>query len=193
VVSPSSLTADAHSVVADQDDRCREASSRDMLFRDAESKGNTADHLSRPARSLANCTTRCVRSLANCRAREPRSLANCDNHEARGLANCLVRCARSLANCRRRDSREVIEPTAQVSIVAGQRSRVPRSANLPRATSRPISLTTLSYAAHTCGRGRRPRGNRNSARGCRHERHVRLSRREFADAGIVVGWSVRRR
>jgi hypothetical protein len=144
-----------------------------MLFRDAESKGNTADHLSRPARSLANCTTRCVRSLANCRAREPRSLANCDNHEARGLANCLVRCARSLANCRRRDSREVIEPTAQVSIVAGQRSRVPRSANLPRATSRPISLTTLSYAAHTCGRGRRPRGNRNSARGCRHERYVR--------------------
>jgi hypothetical protein len=34
----------------------------------------------------------------------------------------------------------------------------------------------LSYAAHTCGRGRRPRGNHNSARGCRHERYVRPGR-----------------
>jgi hypothetical protein len=141
VVSPSSLTADAHSGVADQNDRCREASSRDMSFRDAESKGNTADHRSRPARSLANCTMLRVRSLANWRAREARSLANCDEHQARGLANCLARCARSLANCRRRDLRNVIEPTAQVSIVAGYRSRVPHSANLLRATPRPISLT----------------------------------------------------
>jgi hypothetical protein len=47
--------------------------------------------------------------------------------------------------------RKVIEPTAQVSVVAGHRSRVPHSANLLRATPRPISLTTLSYAAHTCG------------------------------------------
>ena len=113
MVSPSSLAADAHSVVADQNDRCREALSRDMLFRDAESKGNAADHRSRPARRLANHTTRRVRSLANCRAREPRSLANCDEHQARGLANCHLR-----------DSRKVIEPAAQVSIVAGQRSRV---------------------------------------------------------------------
>jgi hypothetical protein len=121
-VNPSSLTAEAHSGVADQDDRCREASSRDMSFRDAESKGNTADHRSRPARSLANCTMLRVRSLANCRARESRSLAHCNNHEARGLANCLARCARSLANCRRRDLRNVIEPTAQILAVAGQRS-----------------------------------------------------------------------
>ncbi len=124
MVNPSSLTADAHSVVADQDDRCREASSRDMLFRDAESKGNTADHRSRPARSLANCTMRRVRSLANCRARESRSLANCDKDQARVLANCLVRRARSLANRRRRDLRNVIERTAQILAVAGQRSRV---------------------------------------------------------------------
>ncbi len=114
MVSPSSLAADAHSVVADQNDRCREALSRDMSFRDAEAKGNAADHRSRPARSLGNHTMRRVRSLANRRARESRSLANCDNHEARGLANCLVRCARSLANCRRRDLRNVIEPTAQI-------------------------------------------------------------------------------
>jgi hypothetical protein len=124
VVSPSSLTADAHSVVADQNDRCREALSRDMSFGEAESKGNAADHRSRPARSLADCTMRRVRSLANCRAREPRSLANCDEHQARGLANCLARNARSLANCRRRGLRNVIEPIAQVSIVAGHRSRV---------------------------------------------------------------------
>jgi hypothetical protein len=123
-VNPSSLAADAHSVVADQDDRCREALSRDMSFRDAEAKGNAADHRSRPARRLADCTMRRVRSLANCRAREPRSLASCDEHEARGLANCLARCARGLANRRRRDLRNVIEPAAQVSIVAGQRSRV---------------------------------------------------------------------
>jgi hypothetical protein len=100
VVSLSSLTADAHSGVADQDDRCREASSRDMSFRDAESQGNAADHCSLLARSLANCTMRRVRTLANCRARESRSLANCDKDQARGLANCFVRCARSLANCR---------------------------------------------------------------------------------------------
>ncbi len=39
-----------------------------------------------------------------------------------------------------------------------------------------LGLTTLSYAAHTCGRGRRPRDDRNSARACRHERYVRQTR-----------------
>ena len=38
-----------------------------------------------------------------------------------------------------------------------------------------FALTTVSYAARTCGRGRRPRVECTAARGCRHERPVRLS------------------
>ena len=38
-----------------------------------------------------------------------------------------------------------------------------------------VRLTTVSYAARTCGRGRRPRDECTAARGCRHERPVRLS------------------
>ncbi len=67
----------------------------------------------------------------------------------------------------------------RIALIASARRRQPsigwprvresRARDLPGL----IALTTLSYAAHTCGRGRRPRGNRNSARGCRHERHVR--------------------
>jgi hypothetical protein len=35
-----------------------------------------------------------------------------------------------------------------------------------------LCLTTVSYAARTCGRGRRPRAKCTAARGCRHERCV---------------------
>ena len=37
-------------------------------------------------------------------------------------------------------------------------------------------LTTVSYAARTCGRGRRPRDECTAARACRHERSVRPPR-----------------
>ncbi len=43
------------------------------------------------------------------------------------------------------------------------------------ASMREFGLTTASYAARTCGRGRRPRGDGN-ARACRHERCVRHPR-----------------
>jgi hypothetical protein len=107
-----------------------------------------------PARERGD-TTRGPRSLET-----PTRRANRDERKVRAVES------RELAAAER-----AIKTATVVGI-----ERVARSASLAtsweESVTRSGSRTTVSYAAHTCGRGRRPRAKCTAARGCRHERYV---------------------
>ena len=68
------------------------------------------------------------------------------------------------------------ERAVETATVVGIK-RVARCASLAASWKESVtrfgSRTTVSYAARTCGRGRRPRAECTAARACRHERCVR--------------------